>query len=144
MSQTQSIYTRLFAQKAKQQFNRENARASRKMAFALADDLANAESTVADNVSKVDEYTQILEEAVGTIAGLQQELQNVIGQYGLTEQVMEAEQMLQEFNDQAFELGIDPEQSAAYMNLKQTLVRAREAAEQFESSLRTARQYFNI
>lgn len=144
MSQTQSIYTRLFAQKAKQQFNRENARASRKMALALADDLNTAESTVSESMAKVNDYTDMIDNAISTVVGLQQELQNVIGEYGLTEQIMDAESMLQEFNDQAFELGINPDQSAAYMNLKQTLVRAREAAEQFESSLRTARQYFNI
>ena len=114
------------------------------MAFALADDLANAESIVSENMTKVNDYTDMVENAISTVVGIQQELQNVIGEYGLTEQIMDAESMLQDFNDQAFELGINPEQSAAYMNLKQTLVRAREAAEQFESSLRTARQYFNI
>lgn len=144
MKATQSIYTRLFAQKAKQQFKRENARASRKMAFALADDLANAESIVSESMAKVNDYTDMIDEAISTVVGLQQELQNVIGEYGLTEQIMDAESMLQEFNDQAFELGINPEQSAAYMNLKQTLDRAQQAKEQYESALQTARQYFNI
>jgi hypothetical protein len=138
MSAQQSIYTRLFADKqAKKQFTRDNARVSRKMNFALADDLLEAERLLAESTDKADGYIAMMQNAVTVVEELQRELENALGNYQLEEQTEEADRLLQEFNDNAFE-------SAAYVNLKQTLSRANQATLDFLDWKGEVVKYLNL
>jgi hypothetical protein len=143
MNTRQRIYT-LLAKTPKQKFKADNAKASRKMAFALADDLVEAERILADSADRAEGYIALLQNAVTVVEELQRELETALGNYQLEEQYDEAERLLQEFNDNAFELGINPEQSAAYMNLKQTLSRAGQTTLDFLDWTRQAARYLNI
>lgn len=145
MSAQQSIYTRLFADKqAKKQFNLDNARVSRKMNFALADDLIEAERLLSESTDKADGYIAMMQNAVTVVEELQRELENALGNYQLEEQTEEANRLLQEFNDNAFELGVNPDQSTAYMNLKQTLDRANKATLDFLDWKGEVVKYLNL
>ena len=75
---------------------------------------------------------------------LQNQLERALENYNLEEFAEEADKLLQEFNDNAFELGISPDQSTAYRNLKDTLARSTESIFAFVEALREARQYLNI
>lgn len=143
MNTKQRIYT-LLAKTEKQKFKADNAKASRKMAFALADDLVAAEELLARSTSEVDGYVALLQNAVSVVEDLQNQLEQALENYNLEDFVEEADKLLQEFNDNAFELGINPEQSTAYRNLKDTLARSTESVFAFVEALREARQYLNI
>ena len=143
MNTKQRIYT-LLAKTDKQKFQADNAKASRKMAFALADDLVAAEELLARSTSEVDGYVALLQNAVSVVEDLQNQLERALENYNLEEFAEEADKLLQEFNDNAFELGINPDQSTAYRNLKDTLARSTESIFAFVEALREARQYLNI
>jgi hypothetical protein len=143
MNTKQRIYT-LLAKTNKQKFQADNAKASRKMALALADDLVEAERILAASADRAEGYISLLQNAVTVVEELQRELETALGNYQLEEQYEEADRLLQEFSDNAFELGINPEQSAAYMNLKQTLSRAGQTTLDFLDWTRQAAKYLNI
>lgn len=143
MNTKQRIYT-LLAKTEKQKFMADNAKASRKMAFALADDLVAAEELLSRSTSEVDGYVALLQNAVSVVEDLQKQLEQALENYNLEDFAEEADKLLQEFNDNAFELGINPDQSTAYRNLKDTLARSTESIFAFVEALREARQYLNI
>jgi len=143
MNTKQRIYT-LLAKTNKQKFQADNAKASRKMALALADDLVSAEELLARSTDEVDGYIALLQNAVSVVEDLKNELERALENYNLEEFAEEANKLLQEFSDNAFELGINPDQSTSYRNLKDTLARSTESIFEFLDALSEARKYLNI
>ena len=143
MNTKQRIYT-LLAKTNKQKFQADNAKASRKMALALADDLVSAEELLARSTDEVDGYIALLQNAVSVVEDLKNELERALGNYNLEDFAEEADKLLREFSDNAFELGINPDQSTAYRNLKDTLARSSVSILEFLDALSEARKYLNI
>ena len=143
MNTKQRIYT-LLAKSNKQKFQADNAKASRKMALALADDLVSAEELLARSTDEVDGYIALLQNAVSVVEDLKNELERALGNYNLEDFAEEADKLLREFSDNAFELGINPDQSPSYRNLKDTLARSSVSILEFLDALSEARKYLNI
>ena len=145
----QNIYTKLSkysnAQGLKVQ-ERENTKFAKKWAFSSVSELEEA----SDNLQIGSENA---EELLNGLIDFVDEFENEMKQKGerfndlydrITKARSEAGVTLQDFNDAAFELGVNPDDLNQYKLLKSQLTYIEDIISDVESQMRVARQYLNF
>ena len=145
----QNIYTKLSkysdAQGQKVQ-ERENTKFAKKWAFASVSEL---EEAFDNSVNGSADAEELLNGLVEFVSQFENEMKQK-GEYfnelydNIIKTNAESNIVLQEFNDSAFELGVNPDEIKQYSNLKSLLTSIENLIEMIEGEMRVARQYINF